>query len=542
MPQQAGWGFDLSAIDKNADPREDFFRYANGKWLDETPIPPDQPLWGIFDILRKETRERLRAILEELRGRTDLAEGSEVKKLRDLYASGLDTDRRNREGASPLVVEFTRISAIANFDDFTAAVARLRLVGARPLWLEDVDQNPKANTVMSLFLLQGGLGLPDREYYFAEDKVEIRAKYRAHVRRMFELLGDSSGAADITSGIIMEIETELAGASWKRSRMRDIPAQCNYFTLEGLEDLVPAINWRTYFELCGVDTSQPFIVGQPGFFAKLAEMLKRLPMEAWQMYLKWKLIASAAPFLSQDFSDESFDFNGRVLSGQQEQKPLWERCVMATDLLMGEALGKLYVERHFGPEAKAKMLELVANIVASFEERVRGLSWMTEATKAKAVEKLHAITWKIGAPDRWCDYSGLKIGDVYVLNVLAGRKFNARRQLAMVAKPVDPTIWHVSPQTVNGYANPMLVEMVFPAGILQAPFFDPEADDAVNYGAIGAAIAHELIHHFDDQGRRFDAHGNLNDWWAPEDGAMPSRSSPQGLLRSSTATNSTART
>lgn len=518
MPQQGKWGFDLAAIDRSADPAEDFFRYANGKWLDETEIPSDQAGWGVFNILNKENRQRLRIILEELAGRTGIADGSEEQKLRDLYATGLDMEKRNREGATPLSAELERIRAIANFDDLTLAVARLRLSGAKPLWTENVDQNPKDNAIVSLFLLQGGLGLPDREYYFAEDKTEIRAKYLAHMRKVFELLGDAPFAADLSASIVMEIETELAGASWKRSRMRNIPAQCNYFTLAGLEDLVPTINWKAYFETCGVNTSQAFIVGQPDFFAKLAEMLKRLSLEHWRTYLRWRLIASAAPFLNQDFADESFDFNDRTLMGQEEQEPLWERGIIVVDQLMGEALGKLYVERHFPPEAKAKMLELIGNIVAAFEERIRDLSWMSEATKAKAIEKLAAITWKIGYPDSWRDYSGLEVGSrAYVLNVMAGMEFNARWQLAMVAKPVDPTIWHMSPPTVNAYANQMLVEMVFPAGILQAPLFDAEADDAVNYGAIGVVIAHELSHHFDDQGRGFDVKGNLNDWWTPED-------------------------
>lgn len=514
--QKAPWGFDLSAIDSNCDPRNDFFRYANGTWIDETEIPDDQTSWGVFSILQNENRIRLKAILEALAVRDDFL--WEDQKLMDFYRVALNMEQRNQDGINYLKPYLDRIQAIESREDLGIVIAELQLIGANPIWSMDIDQNPNDSTVMALFLLQGGLGLPDREYYFADNKEEIRGKYREHVQKMFMLLGCDAESAETKVKAVLAIETELASISWKRSRLRDIAAQCNYLTVEGLEDLVPLINWRKHFEILGVDTSRPVIVGQPGFFAKTQELLKNVPIEDWKVYLSWQLVGAMAYHLSDEFISETFNFYGKVLSGQKRLKPLWEQTVIVIDKLMGEALGKLYVERHFGAKAQTKIHELVDNVLAAFEDCISNLNWMSPATKIKALEKLYAITWKLGYPERWRDYSNMDINNyAHILNIARANEFNSRWRLSKVGKPVDRDMWMMSPPTVNAYANPGLVEMVFPAGILQWPFFDPTADDAVNYGAIGMVIAHELTHHFDDEGSKYDKDGNLENWWAPDD-------------------------
>lgn len=519
--RQGSWGFDLNAIDYNSDPGDDFFRYANGKWIDETEIPDDQISWDMFSILQNKNIARLGAILEELADQNNLADKDEKLKLRNFYRAALDMERRNRDGINFLKPYFERIAAVKASEDFCNILAELQLIGAGPLWSMNIDQNPKDSAMTALFLLQGGLGLLDREYYLAGDKAEIRDKYTKHILNMFTLLGCDTGSAEAKAKTVLAIETELARVSWKRSRLRDIASQCNYFTVEGLEDLTPSINWRKYFAILGVDISQPVIVGQPGFFARAQELLKNIAIDDWKAYFSWQLIDATAYDLDDAFIDEKFDFYGKILSGQKQLRLLWERTAAAIDCLMGEAIGKIYVERHFGSEAQTKIQELVEHIVAAFKERVSALSWMSPETKAKAIEKLHAINWKIGYPKRWRDYSGLNINiDAHILNIARAREFNLRWWLSKVGKPVDRDMWTMSPPTVNAYANPGLVEMVFPAGILQWPFFDPTADDAVNYGAIGVVIAHELTHHFDDEGSAFGKDGNLSSWWTPEDKAV----------------------
>ncbi len=516
---KGSWGFDGGGVDITTSPQDDFFQYANGIWLATTVIPSDEALWGLFSTLARENRERLRIILDELAHASEVPQGGGVQKLGDLYATGMDREKRNEEGIQPLIYDLARISVMRSVADLTPVLARLHLIGGAQLWNSYVDQDPKESAMVSLWLYQGGLGLPDRDYYVIDEKQEIREEYSAHIQRMLGLLGIDEDTAESEASDVIEIEMELAKVSWECARLRDVASQCNYFTVAGLVDLCPLIDWKEYFRILGIDSSRPIIVGQPGFIAKIQALLSHIPFDGLKAYLRWHFISASSRFLSEEFVQENFSFYGKTLTGQQESRPLWERCISFIDAFMGDEIGKLFIEHHFQPEARTKIHELVVHITAVCAERIRNVEWMDDVTKTKALEKLNAITWKLGFPDEWRDYSGLEIigTDAYAVNVFRAHEYEMRRQFAKVGQPVDRTEWKISPQTVNAYANPGLVEMVFPAGILQWPFFDPEADDAINYGGIGMVIAHELLHHFDDQGSQFDSQGNLNNWWQDED-------------------------
>lgn len=519
MAQTERPSFDTSGIDPKADPRDDFYRFANGAWLDATEIPSYKPHWGSFSTLDHENKIRLRTLLEELLRRDDLAPGTDEQKLRDFYRAGMDMPRRNFAGVSPLRGELDRIAAIKNAADLTTVFAEFLLVGIPSPFSGGVSSDPKTSDIVAFFLGQGGLGLPDREYYLADDKAEIRAKYLDYLERILRLGGEDDSTA-ASAQQTLTIEAALADISWEPARLRDIEAQCNYRSVEELQTLCPAVDWPLYFRTIGIEITRPVIVAQLDFLDKIDELLHSETIETWKIYLRAHLISAAAPLLSQDFSDAHFSFYDNILEGQPKPEPLWLECVGLTDILLGEALGKLYVLRHFPPTAKAKIEELIENLKSAFTDRIRNLGWMEATTKERAREKLRAITWKIGYPARPRDYTALEIGPGnHLENVRRAIVFETRRQLAKVGGPVDRSEWDMTSPTVNAYANPALVEMVFPAGILQPPFFDLSADDAVNYGAIGAIIAHELTHHFDDEGNKRDIHGNLNEWWAPEDRA-----------------------
>jgi len=508
-------------INTSIKPCEDFFEYANGTWLKTTQIPAEYPMWGAFMEIRERNLETLKGLLSEVSARKDWPKGSIQQMVGDFYATGMDETRIEQEGLKPLRPEFQRIEKIRNPRDLAQAIARLHRRCSAPAFGFGVGQDDKESTTYIAQLGQGGLGLPDRDYYTQDDdkSKQLRAQYQAHVARMFELLGDKPEQAQANAKTVMELETRLAKASMTKVEQRDPNAIYHKFTRQELARKAPGFPWEAYFQGIGLPAAETrLLVRQPAFFKELGAMAKSVPAARWKTYLRWHLIHDNAGELNKAFVDENFAFFGKTLNGTKEMSPRWKRVQNATDNLLGEALGRLYVEKAFKPEAKQKALDLVANLRAALKERIEVLDWMSAETKQKALVKLASFAVKIGYPDTWRDYSKLEIlPQPYVLNTIAATEFEFQRGLAKLGKPLDRSEWFMSPATVNAYYNPSLNEIVFPAGILQAPFFDAAADDAVNYGGIGMVIGHEMTHGFDDEGRQYDAEGNLKDWWTAED-------------------------
>lgn len=524
-PKLHSTGIDVAGLSSTTKPCADFYTYANGKWLGATRIPDDRSSWGTFQEIDKRNEGVLKAVLKAAAADTSLPRESAGRKVADYYASGMDTARIEKEGLKPLQPELDRIGQIATPEDLVSELAHLQRVGVGAGFEFGVDQDAKDSSRYWPILSQGGLGLPDRDYYFRDDeKTRIwRAEYVKHVARMFELMGEKPAAGNSAADTVMRLETRLAGASMTKVELRDPNAVYNKRTVADLSSNAPEVDWSRYFKTIGVTDVQDFNVGQPKFFKELAAATKDVSLDDWKVYLRWHLIHAAAPRLPSRFEQENFHFYGATLSGKKTQLPRDKRVLDAINGPYGEqplsmALGELYVAKAFKPEAKAKALELVGNIKIVLKERIGQLEWMSDTTKAKALVKLGSMNVKIGYPDQWRDYSALKIDRAsYVENWLVANEFGTRRDLAKLGKAVDRKDWIMSPQTVNAYYNPTMNEIVFPAGILQPPFFDANVDDAVNYGAIGMVIGHEITHGFDDEGRQFDAQGNLKDWWLPED-------------------------
>jgi len=516
-----GHGLRPADIDAAAKPCEDFFQYANGTWLKTTQIPGEYPNWGAFMEIREHNLDTLKVILEEVSKRTDWPKGSIEQKVGTFYGSGMDEARIEQEGVKPLAPDFLRIEKLANAKDLARELGRMHLRRTGAAFGFGVGQDDKESTKYIAQLGQGGLGLPDRDYYTKEDdkSKELRVKYEAHVTRMFELLGDQVEIAKGNAKTVLALETRLAKASMTRVEQRDPNAVYHKLSRKQLLESVPDFPWATYFQTVSLpDTEQNVLVRQPDFFKELGAMVKSVPLGEWKAYLRWHLIHENATELSKAFVEENFAFYGKTLNGTKEMSPRWKRIQGATNGALGEALGQLYVAKAFRPEAKQKALVLVGNLRAALKERIQKLDWMSEPTKEKALAKLAAFTVKIGYPDKWRDYSKLEIlPQPYVLNTIAAAEFEFQRGMAKLGKPVDRGEWDMTPPTVNAYYNPSLNEIVFPAGILQAPFFDADADDAVNYGGIGMVIGHEMTHGFDDEGRQFDASGNLKEWWTAAD-------------------------
>ncbi len=514
-------GIDRSTFDLSVKPGDNFFEYVNGAWIKSNPIPAEYSRWGAFPKLRDDNLLHLRQLLESLsKGENPL--DADRRKLRDFYATAMDEAKLEAAGASPLSGELARIGKVTGRDELVAELARLHLAGTLPLFGFAVEQDEKQSSRYAAYLIQGGQGLPEREYYLGntKDSKKIRELYREHVAKMLRLLGDSPQAASKGADVVLRIETALAERSRTPVQLRDREAQYNKKTLAELAKLTPHVDWSVYLRTIDAGNLSDVIVGQPEFFQRVNELVDSVPMADWQTYLRWHLIHSAAPYLSHAFEQENFRFYSGVLRGVKEMQPRWKRAVTAIDQQMGEALGRLYVEKYFTPVAKERMDELVKNLIAAYRERILSRDWMSPETKKQALAKLSTLLPKIGYPDKWRDYSALEIGtDSYAENMMRAEMFEARYRLSKLAKPVDRTEWHMTPPTVNAYYNPTMNEIVFPAGILQPPFFDPTADDAVNYGGIGAVIGHEITHGFDDQGSRSDAEGNLRNWWTSEDRA-----------------------
>ncbi|HEV2489728.1 MAG TPA: M13 family metallopeptidase [Candidatus Acidoferrales bacterium] len=519
-PQEEVHGLNPADLDRTANPCLNFFQFADGGWVAKHPIPPAYSSWGTFNDLLDHNQAVLHQILDEAAADKSAAPGSNEQKIGDFYASCMNEAEIEKEGIAPLQPEFDRIKAISNPKELQAEVARLQSMGVEVMFRFGATQDFKNSSQVVGAARQGGTGLPDRDYYLnPEDRDQkIRTAYVAHVANMFKLMGDDPDAAAKEAQTVMDIETSLAKVSMDRVAMRNPEALYHKMDVAGVQALTPDFSWNAYLEEIGYPDVATIIVGQPDFFKGLAGQLTSVPLADWKTYLRWHLVSAAAPALSSKFVEENFDFYTRTLTGAKEMLPRWKRCTQATDRQLGEALGQKYVARAFPPEAREAALKMVHNLINALHDDLQTLPWMSDETKKQATEKLSHIMLKVGYPDKWRDYSEFKVDrGPYVENLLRGDAFRFRYEMNKIGKPVDRGEWGMTPPTVNAYYSPTYNEIVFPAGILQPPFFDPKADDALNYGGIGAVIGHEMTHGFDDQGRKFDAQGNLRDWWTPED-------------------------
>jgi putative endopeptidase len=517
---KAAHGFDPANLDRTCKPCDDFYQFAAGGWLKNNPIPPEYSAWGSFITLTEKNQEALRGILEEATANTSVAPGSNEQKIGDYYASCMDTSAIEAQGLKPLAPMLAEIEAIRNIPGLIETGAHLQAHGASVLFTYGSDQDFKDSSKVIGEANQGGLGLPDRDYYTREDNESKKQleQYVEHVTKLFVLMGDGQDKAAAEAKTVLAIETSLAKASMINVDLRDPQKVYHKMSAADAQALTPHLPWQGYFQAIGSPKLAEINIGQPDFFKTLDGMLNSVSLADWKTYYRWHLIHRSASLLSEPFAQENFNFNGRILTGSKEIRARWKRCASAVDDQLGEALGQVYVQKYFPPEAKARALELVHNLTAALRDDLQTLPWMSPATRKAATEKLEAFTVKIGYPDKWRDYSALKIDrGPYVLNTFRGVQFENARDLAKIGKPVDRSEWGMTPPRVDAYNNGQLNEIVFPAGILQPPFYDPKRDDAYNYGAIGAVIGHEITHGFDDQGAQFDLHGNLKNWWAPDD-------------------------
>lgn len=497
----------------------DFYEYACGGWINNNPLKPEYARFGTFDQLLENNQEQLRVLIEELSA-TPHEAGSVAGKIGALYAMGLDSTKLNADGVAPIKEELAAINALATKSDVSKMVATLHKEGMAPFFALFVDADEKNSAMNIVQLYQAGIGMGDRDYYLLEDEgsAKMRDAYRAYINKLFTLAGSSPEQADAAVDAVMKIEKAIADISYGREDLRDSQKNYNKLAYEDFKQIESPLDWDVYFESMGLAGLKELDAKQINFYKDMNKALQNTTVDEQKYYLAFNLLSAAAPYLSDDFVDADFEFYGKVMSGKQEQQPRWKRSLNTVNGALGEAVGEMYVEKYFPASSKEKMLTLVGNLQTALSERINGLEWMSDTTKAKAQEKLAAFTVKIGYPDKWRDYSGLEIkDDSYWANVRRSNIFDMAYQLADVDKPVDKSRWHMNPQTVNAYYNPTTNEICFPAAILQPPFFNPDADDAVNYGAIGVVIGHEMTHGFDDQGRNYDKDGNLIDWWTAED-------------------------
>jgi predicted metalloendopeptidase len=513
-------GFNAADLDRSCKPCDDFYQFAVGGWLKANPIPPEYPLWGSFITLAEKNLQALHGILEAAATNTSAASGSNEQKVGDFYASCMDTKEIDAQGLKPIAAELASIDAIHDPAGLLNTGARLQTAGVGVLFTFGSDQDFKDSSKVIGEANQGGLGLPDRDYYTRDDdeSKKLRDQYVEHIAKLFTLAGDAPERAAAEAKTILGIEMSLAKASMTNVERRDPQKVYHKMSVAEAQALTPHLSWESYFQAVGGPKLTEINVGQPDFFKALDGLLASVSLADWKTYYRWRLLDRSAALMSDPFVQENFAFNGRILTGSKEIRPRWKRCSSAVDQQIGEALGQVYVQKYFPPEAKARALDLVHNLLAALRDDLQTLPWMSPATRKAAIEKLEAFTIKIGYPDKWRDYSALKIDrGSYVANTFRATQFETARDLAKIGKPVDRGEWGVTPPTVDAYDNAQLNEIVFPAGILQLPFYDPKRDDAYNYGGIGAVIGHEITHGFDDQGAQFDPKGNLKNWWTPED-------------------------
>lgn len=512
-------GFDIARMDKSCAPCEDFYKFVNGTWLQNNPVPAAFSRWGSFDILADENRNALRTILDESAKTTKAKRGSNEQLIGDFYAACNDEAAIEAAGAKPIAADLARINNINDMRGLQATIIYFQNSGVPAVFNFGASPDLKNSKMTIASTGQGGLSLPNKDYYTKQDEKSqaIRAAFVKHVANMFRLLGDDEATANANAKTVMDFQMKLASASRSPIEQRDPEKQYNIRTLAQLNEMMPNFSWETYLNERGVKVTQ-INVAQPEFFQNVNKMMTEVPLSDWKTYLRWQLVRVAAPLMSKAFVDENFDFYGRTLTGAKEQQPRWRRCVTATDGAVGEALGQVYVAKYFTPEAKARMNTLIDNLFAAFRDRLSKLDWMSAETKARAFEKLNAFGRKIAYPDKWRDYKGLAVDrKSYFANARRVSEFEVKRNLKKVNLPVDRTEWGMTPPTVNAYYSPLNNEIAFPAGILRPPFFNPLADDAINYGGIGAVIGHEITHGFDDRGSLFDAEGNLKSWWTKDD-------------------------
>ena len=512
----------LSSMDKSADPCVDFYQYTCGGWMKNNPIPADQAAWSVYGKLSVDNERFLWGILDDLAKKTS-GRNAAQQKIGDYFAACMNEAEVEKLGAAPLKPSLDEIAAFKNKKDLATLLAHEQLANATPslLFAFGSDQDFSDSNQVIAFALAGGLGLPDRDYYTKTDpkSEEIRRKYLIHVQKMLELLGDKPDAAKREAATIMQIETALAKASLTRVEQRDPHNLFHKMDRAQLQALTPDFDWNTYLKIGGLDQVSTFNVTEPKFFQEVNKQIQSNSLDNLKTYLRWHMVSANAAFLSQKFVNENFDFNSHTLRGVEQIAPRWKRCVRLVDAQLGEALGQEFVSRAFSQQTKQSTLEMTKRIEQAMEEDINQLTWMSPETKKQALEKLHSVVNKIGYPDRWRDYSSVEIKpDDFVGNVHRAIIFEVRRDLSKIGKPLDRGEWGMTPPTVNAYYNPQMNDINFPAGVLQPPLYDPKLDDAPNYGNTGGTIGHELTHGFDDQGRQFDAKGNLRDWWTKEDG------------------------
>jgi putative endopeptidase len=517
-------GINTSYMDKTIKPNDDFFRYVNGAWLDKTEIPADKTNWGSFNELRQNTDKDALAILKEASTNPKYKSNTDQGKAVSMYQAAMDTVGRNKQGITPVKTYLSKIDAIKDVKGLQQLLAEMQPYGGIGFLRVRIDSDDKNSNRNIVHLSPGSLGLPDRDYYVSDDKdsKEKRKQYVAHLTRMLQYLGQKPEQAKADAGKILVLEIAMAQPRFDRVQRRDSRLSYNPMSVGGLQELMPSVNWKQYLSAVGLSKIDSLIVTQPKYFAALDQILKENRLDSWKAYLKWTLLNSASGRLSTDIETANWEFYGKALTGALKQRPREERALQAVNGSVGEALGKLYVEKKFPAEAKAKAEKMIQNIMRAYEIRINNLAWMGAETKKKAIEKLKKLTIKIGYPDKWKDYSALNVvapseGGTYFTNGLNLMKWLYEEDLKKLDKPVDKTEWGMSPQTVNAYYNSSYNEIVFPAAILQPPFYNYQADEAVNYGGIGGVIGHEISHGFDDSGARYNADGNLVDWWTADD-------------------------
>ncbi|MBU2159062.1 M13 family metallopeptidase [Patescibacteria group bacterium] len=518
--KKSTWGFDIKELNHSVRPQDDFFHHVNKKWMDSNPIPKSESHWGSFNILRFESEKQLKTLLDEIESLKRVDAGSPKQLIRDFYRSGLNMELRNSLGLSPLESLIKKIQSISSIEDLEIVIEKLHRIGVGVGWSAGIDQDAKNSEKYAMHLSQDGLGMPDREYYLKNDpeSVRVRTAYEEHVEKLFVLMGRTRAEAALEQKKFLSFETKLARAFMKKEDSRDPDKTYHKFTLAKLQKAAPGVNWNQYFTRVGAPTLPYILVTQPNYIAKVADQVQKTDLSVWKSYLEWHLVNDYSGVLSAPFIKQSFSFYGTVLSGTKTMRPLWRRVLGVVNGSLGEALGQLYVAKYFPPEAKQKMELIVNDLFTAYEARLRSLTWMSPATKKKALIKLAALNRKIGYPKKWKSYSGLKISpEEYAMNVMRVNEFEHKRELKKLGKPINREEWFMYPQTVNAYFAPNLNDIVFPAAILQPPFFSLGADDALNYGCIGAVIGHEITHGFDDEGSKFDSKGNLKSWWTAKD-------------------------
>ncbi|MDR0604213.1 MAG: M13 family metallopeptidase [Bacteroidales bacterium] len=515
-------GINKEYLDTTANPADNFYQYACGGWMKMYPLTPEHSRYGSFDKLIDDNQLKLKELIVDLASHKH-KQGSIAQKIGDLYNLGMDSAQLQKQGADPIVAILSDIAKLSTKEAINEKITELHSYGINPFFGIFAEANPSNSNMTIAWMWQAGMGMGDKDYYLEKETKEIREKYKQLIQNMFlhagfaDMLNKKGKEAELAEAVL-NLETCLAKASMDRNTLRDPYKTYNYMHLQDVQNLMKNFNLNNYFTSVGLSDLDSVNVGQPDYIKEVGLLLDNTDYDHIKAYLAWNVINNAANYLSDKFVDEKFEFYGKVLSGKEELQPKWKRVINTVDDVLGEAVGQMYVEKYFPKEAKERMLNLVDNLKYALAERIKTNTWMTDTTKEKAIEKLNAFHVKIGYPDKWRDYSKLTIErDNFYANILRSNKFEIAYQLSKINKPVDKTLWLMTPQTVNAYYNPTTNEICFPAAILQPPFFDMNADDAANYGAIGVVIGHEMTHGFDDKGRQYDKDGNLNDWWTPED-------------------------